>query len=119
MEVKARFYGKNVGIYDGDCLALELTDEEAEALRVSLYACTKAARERENERRAEAAKPKTVRVRIAVAVLPTGEWSACGDSDPEAAHDIEHSIEEGWSLVWVTADIPLPVTPVVEGTVSQ
>jgi hypothetical protein len=117
--VKARFYGKNVGIYDGDCLALELTDEEAEALRVSLYACTKAARERENERRAEAAKPKTVRVRIAVALHPEGHWSARGDSDPEVARDIEHSVEDGWTLAWVEASVPLPVTPTVEGECVQ
>jgi hypothetical protein len=74
---------------------------------------------------------KTVRVRIAVAVDEKGNAYAVGwnDSAPDKEAMAEQAIDslltcefdaaQQTTLVWVTADVPLPVTPTVEGTVSQ
>jgi hypothetical protein len=76
----------------------------------------------------EAAKPKTVRVRIAVAVDPSGFWQSAGgheagedwrDLSLEYLSNIEAADYTKAHVVCVTADVPLPVTPTVEGTVSQ
>jgi hypothetical protein len=121
--IRAEFFGGNkVKItHDGDdgFGSVFLTDDEAEKLRVALYACTKKAREREDERRAEAAKPKTVRVRIAVAVGAEGDWVASGahgNPDQDAADLCLDDVDgHPKHVVYVTADVPLPVTPTVEG----
>jgi hypothetical protein len=132
-EITAKFYGNRVKItHDGPdgFGSVFVTDDEAEKLRIALYAVTKQAREREAERRAEAAKPKTVRVRIAVAVDEKGNAYAVGwkDSAPDEEAMAEQAIDnlltcefdaQQTALVWVTADVPFPVTPVVEGSVSR
>lgn len=67
---------------------------------------------------------RAVRVRIAVAVDPQGNWAAAGwmaDKDQEssmAATAVEQ-VDEGEHIVWVEADVPLPVVRSVEGKVSQ
>lgn len=122
-DVKARFVGDRVHIFDGKTSVATLTDDQAEQLRVSLFACTKQAREREDERRAEAAKPKTVRVRIAVAVGAEGDWVASGahgNPDQDAADlCLDDTDGNPKHVVYVTAEVPLPVTQVVEGSVAR
>ena len=130
--IRAEFCGNRVRVthdgYDGFG-SVFLTDDEAEKLRVALYAVTKQAREREEERRAEAAKPKTVRVRIAVAVDGEGHYAAsgchCDDNDHDEGEVFEHLesclgyAQHPRHVVFVEADVPLPSQVVVEGEVSR
>lgn len=64
---------------------------------------------------------KTVRVRIAVAVDEDGEWDCADEArlavlflcdeqlfDSEAKHHV----------VWIEADVPIPTTETIEGTVD-
>jgi hypothetical protein len=69
-------------------------------------------------------KQKTVRVKIAVAVVSDGYWMASGspDDSPEGfATELQDRLD-GSSIVYVTADIPVPEEkedPTVDGEVSQ
>lgn len=74
-------------------------------------------------------KPKTVRVRIAVAVDCDGHYAASGCHCEDNAHDFGDEFENlesclGYAqhprhVVWVEADVPLPVTQTVEGEVKE
>lgn len=74
--------------------------------------------------------PKTIRVRIAVAVTPNGCWDTRGmkllpewdnETDEEAAR-----LVSGWlfgkqgpgHVVFIEADVPVPESVTVEGTVT-
>ena len=65
-----------------------------------------------------------MKIRIAVAVDRTERWYAYGHSltpESESANEVAGDVfqEEGYHLVWVEADVPLPPEPpVVEGTVQ-
>jgi hypothetical protein len=132
-EITAKFYGNRVKItHDGPdgFGSVFVTDDEAEKLRIALYAVTKQAREREAERRAEAAKPKTVRVRIAVAIDDCGDYQATAAREGGRVMDAKSAAEDflfgasnddprPFHVVFVEADVPLPVTPTVEGSVSE
>ena len=63
---------------------------------------------------------KTVTVRIAVAVDPSGDWSASGWKDAKDAMGCAvESIGVGEARYWVTAELPIPQAPEVEGKVEN
>lgn len=71
--------------------------------------------------------PKTVRVRIAVNISAKGEWAASGNSrdkdDKERASVTYDMLDNDPALtpehvVFVEADVPLPVAQTVEGRVQ-
>lgn len=63
----------------------------------------------------------TVRVRIAVAVGEDGFWSARGwmTGEVEAKEAVDRLVDAPHSIFWVEADLPIPQTETVEGTVSE
>lgn len=69
---------------------------------------------------------KTVRVRIAVAVIPNGEWACAGWSTSHSAASYANdafgravdSLESGEARYWIEADIPIPETQTIAGTVT-
>ena len=70
--------------------------------------------------------PKTIRVRIAVAVSAKGNWCASGWKDSDGAVHGEDCVFDGIVpsdtsnaiVVFVEADVPLPESVTVEGTVQ-
>lgn len=66
---------------------------------------------------------KTVTVRIPVAVYPDGEWGADANShrDDESNLKYLHNnwCEEHMSVVWITAEVPIPEPVEVEGRVES
>lgn len=65
--------------------------------------------------------PPTIRVRIAVGIDERGEWEAYGNQGYTDKQTLAQSGigEWGRAIVWVEADVPLPVAPTIEGTVSH
>jgi hypothetical protein len=100
-----------------------LTQAEAESLYASLASVLGPLKAKPGEQ-----KPGTVRVRIAVAVDDTGDFQATASCEGgvatdarEAAEDFLYGAANGdprpFHVVMVEADVPLPVTPTVEGHV--
>jgi len=76
--------------------------------------------------RLRAGKPKpqgkTVRVKVAVAVDKNGKWNSCGWSNGEEKDVCDLAVEpvdEGESLYWLTADLPIPEEQTVEAEVEN
>jgi hypothetical protein len=62
----------------------------------------------------------SIRVRIAVGIERSGEWHAVGDSalkDDRAVGWLTLPANIPWSLHWIEADVPLPVSETIEGRV--
>lgn len=68
--------------------------------------------------------PKTIRVRIPVLVNTEGKWASlsCTHKQSKDAGQLEHwqhfYVTPTQNVVWVEADVPLPVAQVVEGRVE-
>ena len=65
---------------------------------------------------------KTVRVKVAVAVDKHGYWCANGwkDATPEESRDTaSEMVDEGESIYWLTADLPVPEEVEVEAEVEN
>lgn len=88
-------------------------------------ACFKAIDRAIERLRAELAKldgpaPGFVRVRVGVAVYRRGLWVAYGghgESDESIVRD-QLLAEPGYSISWITADVPLPSQAEIEGKVE-
>ena len=68
---------------------------------------------------------RTVKVRIAVAVDPDGRWSAFAYSDKDGIVKTTHDdlfvddMKDGEARYFVTADLPIPETVEIQGTVDE
>lgn len=65
---------------------------------------------------------KTVTVRIPVAVYPDGEWGAEATSHRDDERNLiclrDSWCEEHMSIVWITAEVPIPEPVEVRGEVE-
>lgn len=53
-----------------------------------------------------------VKVRIAIAIMPSGEWAACGWAEckgwQEAMKEVNWDTEAGENRYWLTVELPVP-----------
>jgi hypothetical protein len=102
-----------------------LTQAEAESLYASLASVLGPLKAKPGEQ-----KPGTVRVRIAVAIDDRGDFQATASCEggrvtnargaaEDFLIDAQHPDQRPYHVVFVEADVPLPVTPTVEGEVQS
>ncbi len=64
---------------------------------------------------------KTVKVRIAVAMQSDGDWNACGWRDADDAQvrgNVIDPMDKTARIEWGTADVPVPESIEISGTVE-